>query len=84
MSVKLEIPDSVVASIRLPENRIADELLDVLAVALYAEGLLSFGKARELAGMGKYEFGMLLGRRGIARHYGPDELEDDLFVISSV
>ncbi|MBU4224990.1 MAG: UPF0175 family protein, partial [Chloroflexi bacterium] len=39
---------------------------------------LSFGKARELAGMGKYEFGRLLGERGIPRHYGREELEDDL------
>lgn len=77
MSVKLEIPDFVAASIRLPESTIADELLDVLAVALYAEGLLSCGKARELAGMGKYEFGRLLGKRDIARHYGFEELEDD-------
>jgi predicted HTH domain antitoxin len=56
----------------------AQELLKELAVALYAHGLLSFGKARELAGMGKYEFGRLLGERGAPRHYGREELEDDL------
>jgi predicted HTH domain antitoxin len=54
------------------------ELLVELAVALAAQGLVSVGKARELAGMGKYEFGRLLGERGIPRHYGREELEDDL------
>jgi predicted HTH domain antitoxin len=28
--------------------------------------------------MGKHEFGRLLGERGIVRHYGREELEDDL------
>ena len=78
MSVQLQIPDTVVQAIRLPEERIVRELLVELAIALYVQGLLSFGKARELAGLGKYEFGRLLGERGIPRHYGREELEDDL------
>jgi predicted HTH domain antitoxin len=40
--------------------------------------MLSFGKARELAQMGKYEFGILLGQREIPRHYEAEELDDDL------
>ncbi|MCD6290837.1 MAG: UPF0175 family protein [Anaerolineae bacterium] len=78
MSVQLQIPDTVVQAIRLPEERIAQTLLVELAITLYAQGLLSFGKARELAGMGKYEFSRLLGERGIVRHYSREELEDDL------
>ncbi len=78
MSVQLQIPDTIVQAIRLPEERIAQELLVELAIALYAQGFLSFGKARELAGMGKHEFGRLLGERGVPRHYGREELEDDL------
>jgi len=78
MGLQLHIPDSVIQSIRLPEERIPEELLKELAIALYAHGLVSFGKARELTGLGKYEFGRLLGERGVLRHYGPEELEDDL------
>lgn len=78
MDVELHIPDSVAQAIRLPETRMQEELLVELAIALYAQGILSFGKARELAGMGKYEFSQLLGRRQIPRHYGREELEDDL------
>lgn len=78
MSLQLHIPDSIAQSIRLPEERMAEELLKELAIALYAHGLLSFGLARELADMGKYEFGKLLGERGVPRHYGREELEDDL------
>jgi len=78
MDVQLHIPESVVQAMRLPEERISQELLLELAIALYRQGILSFGKARELAGMGKYEFGHLLGDRGVLRHYGREELEDDL------
>jgi predicted HTH domain antitoxin len=78
MDLQLYIPDSVVQAIRLPEERISQELLVELAIALYRQGILSFGKARELADMGKYEFGQLLGKRGVLRHYGQEELEDDL------
>ncbi len=78
MSLQLHISDSVTQAIRLPEKRMKEDLLIELAVALYAQEILSFGKARELAGMSKYEFGQLLGRRGIARHYGWEELEDDV------
>lgn len=78
MSVQLQIPDAIVQAIRLPEERMVQELLVELAVGLYAQGFLSFGKARALAGIEKYEFGRLLGERSILRHYGREEMEDDL------
>ncbi len=81
--MQLSIPDSILEAIRLPEKRRKKELLTELAIALYAQDLLSFGKARELAEMGKYEFGKLLSERGINRHYGAEELEDDLTYVGS-
>ncbi len=83
MGLKLEIPDSVIQAIRLPEKRMQGDLLIELAVSLYAQGILSLGKARELAGMSKYDFGQLLGRREISRHYGKEELEDDISYANS-
>ena len=78
MTLQLEIPDSVARAMRLPATNQSKQLLVELAVALYSQGILSFGKARELAGMGKAEFGILLGERNVARHYGEEELKDDL------
>ena len=78
MTIQLEIPDDVTQAIRLPEGRIKRELLVELALALYSQGFLSFGKARELADMSKYEFGLLMGKRDIFRHYGPEELKEDI------
>ena len=76
--MQISIPDSVLQSIRLPEKRLEGELLKELALSLYQQELLSFGKARELANMGNYEFSQLLGERNINRHYTQEELEEDL------
>jgi predicted HTH domain antitoxin len=76
--MQLSIPESIIQSIRLPENRIEAELLKELALALYAQELLSFGKARELANLDHRQFSQLLGERNIARHYSETELAEDL------
>ncbi|MDG6996873.1 MAG: UPF0175 family protein [Nitrososphaerota archaeon] len=83
MEAKLIIPDSVLQAIRLPEKRIQSELLKELAISLYDQGILSFGKARELAQLGKYEFGKLLGEREVSRHYGEEDLDDDMIYARS-
>ena len=78
MSITLRIPDSVARSLRLPEGEAEQRLRTELALALYAQAILSFGKASELAGLSRYHFSDLVGRRGIPRHYGEDELAEDL------
>ena len=78
MSLQLQIPDTVVQAIRLPETQLSQGVLLELAIALYARGLLSYGKARELAGQSKYQFGLLLGERGVLRHYTSEEWQEDL------
>ena len=78
MSLQLDIPDSITQALRLPRPEQQQRLTTELALSLYAQGILSFGKAREMARLDKYEFGVLLGQRGIARHYEPDDLQDDV------
>lgn len=78
MSLHLEIPESVASSLKLPTPEPEPRLLRELAVALYAESILSFGKACELAGSSRYTFGELIASRGILRHYTDDDLMLDL------
>lgn len=78
MSILLEIPDSVARAIRLPPVEQPQQLIQELAVMLYTQEILSFGKARELAGLSKTQFGVLLGRRNVPRHYRLEDLADDL------
>jgi predicted HTH domain antitoxin len=50
------------------------EVRKELALALYARGILGFGKARELCGLTKWQFEELLGRRKVIRPYDEDDL----------
>ena len=78
MSLTLDIPDDVAQALRFPPTEVQAELRKELAVALYARGALGFGKARELTGLTKGEFSEVLGQRGVARHYGEQDLAADL------
>ena len=78
MSVNLNIPESIAGSMRLPEAEMEPRLREKLAIALYAQGILSFGKAAELAGIARTEFAAAIGQRGIPRHYSESELKQDL------
>lgn len=78
MRIQLEIPDSVSQALRLPQAEQSLRLKTEPALSLYAQGILSFGKARELSGLGKLEFGVMLGRRNIPRQYEASDLQDDL------
>jgi len=73
-TVSIEIPGEVMHAARMTP----EELKRELAIHLFQEGKLSFGKARELAGLTVWEFQNLLGSRNILIHYGVEEYEDDL------
>ena len=49
-----------------------------LALHLYAQGRLSIGKARELAGMALWEFRQLLASRRISPHHDSMDLDEDV------
>lgn len=72
-TVPFEIPKEVLHATRMTE----DELRGELALHLFDAGKLSYGKARELAGMSVWDFQQLLGHRGIAVHYDVEAYERD-------
>jgi predicted HTH domain antitoxin len=74
----LDIPESVASSLRLPIPEVEPRLKSELAVALYAQGILPFGKACELAGASRYAFADLIASRNIPKHYTEDDLTLDL------
>lgn len=76
--VIIEIPDKILRSVKIPPGEINERVKQELAIRLYEQGILTFGKARELAGMNKWDFHNLLGKKGIIRKYDMEELERDL------
>ena len=74
----IDVPPNVYDALNVPEEQRDEVLRRELAISLYREGILSAGKARELAELSRREFHQLLGERGIDRHYTAEELVEDL------
>ena len=70
----LEVPQDILDSARLTTSELKAEI----AVYLYAQGRLSIGKARELAGMTLWEFRQLLASHHIPPHYDEVDLDEDV------
>jgi len=78
MSVRLELNDEIRDALRIPLEEQEGRLRRELALRLYEKGLLSLGKARQMAGMEKWDFLFLLAQEGICRQYDKNELDRDL------
>ena len=78
MVLSIEVPDELLRAMRVPTEEAPSRLKRELAVRLYAKGLLSFGNARRLSGMTRWEFHELVGQEGVRRRYDVEELGKDL------
>jgi len=78
MPLQLEFNDEIQDALRIPLDEQEGRLRRELALRLYEKGLLSLGKARQLAGMEKWNFLLLLAQEGISRQYDKKELDRDL------
>lgn len=76
--VTIELSEDLMDAVRLPPQEVPARLRRELALRLYEKMLLTFGKARELAGMTRWAFHELLGEEGIPRRYDVQEFEEDL------
>ena len=76
--LRIEIPEDVLSSLKIPKKDINKILKLDLAMALYQRGVISLGKARKLADLNKWEFIQELEKRKIERHYTEKELEEDI------
>ncbi len=73
-TISIEIPREVAHAARMTPQELKREL----AIYLYQQGRLSFGKAREMAGMTVWAFQQLLASREISIHYDVEDYEEDL------
>lgn len=78
--IPIEIPREVLHATRMTPKELRREL----ALYLFQQGKLSFGKARELAGMTAWDFQHELGNRGIPVHYDLEDYEEDLATLKEL
>jgi len=76
-----EVPEDVLLSLRSHGFSKEDLLVEsrfLLALKFFREGMLSLGKAAKLAGLSRWDFIELLGKRGISViDYSIEELEEE-------
>ena len=80
VSAQIEISQDILHATRMT----AAELRLELALTLFQQGKLSFGKARQMAEMDVWTFQQLLGSRKISPHYDIAEYEEDLSTLDEL
>ena len=78
--ISIEIPREVIHATRMTP----EELRRELAIHLFQQGKLSFGKAREMAEMTVWAFQQLLGSREIPVHCDIVDYEEDLATLKDL
>jgi predicted HTH domain antitoxin len=79
-TLSIEIPAEIAHAVKMS----SDDLRRELAIHLFSIHKLSFGKAREMAGMTVCAFQQLLGSREISPHYDIADYEEDLATLSKL
>jgi predicted HTH domain antitoxin len=82
--LSIQVSQELQQAVRLPPEEVPARLERELAVRLYDRGLLTFGQARQLAGMTRWDFRDLLGEEGVLRRYDVEELEEDLQTLETL
>ncbi|MGB5495353.1 MAG: UPF0175 family protein [Sedimenticolaceae bacterium] len=78
-TISFEFEPSAFGALRLAPNEFAREMRTAAAVQWYAQGVVSQGKAAELAGLTRADFLDELHRRRVpACQVTPDELADEI------
>jgi predicted HTH domain antitoxin len=77
IKVELEIPEDILLSAKIPKERLSEEIKKLFAFELYREGLISLGKACELAEITKWEFFEMNKRAKIPLHITEEDWERD-------
>ena len=84
VTVHMELPRDVLLAADISTVSASLEITRFLAIHMFKERLISFGKATELAGMDKLAFMELLGSKGIPLNYDVDDYEEDLNTLRSL
>jgi len=70
--------------LRVDTDEVPDVVRVYLAVELYREGLVSLGKAAEIAGISKWEMMEVLASKGVPLNYTRKDLEEDIEILESL
>ena len=74
----LSLPKEIESLLDKPVDR---NVTMMIMLQLYRDGKISFGKAKELTGLGTWEMFNLLAKNDLYLDYSADDLEQDLITL---
>ena len=84
VTVIMELPKDVLLAADIPMINASAGIKKHLAVYMFKERILSFGKAAELSGLDKLALMELAGSKGISLNYDVDDYHEDLRTIQEL
>ncbi|WP_297509273.1 UPF0175 family protein [Thermococcus sp.] len=76
--VTVTVPSDLARILKVDRDEVPKVVRLYLAIELYREGLVSLGKAAEIAGLSKWEMMEVLASKGIPLNYTRRDLEEDI------
>ena len=84
VTVTMDFPKDILLAADIAVTNAHTDIKKHLALYLFKERVLSFGKATELSGMDKLDFMELAGSKGISFNYDTSDYQEDLFSIKDL
>ena len=82
--ISIDVPKDLIHALKVRERELPKVLREIIAVNLYKEGLISLGKASEIAGVSRWEMFDILAAKKIPLQYYPEDLEEDIETLKKV
>ena len=83
-TVSVDFPRDLLNIFKVREKDISKVVRETLSSELYREGLISIGKAAEIAGVSVWEMYDVLAKKKISLQYYPEDLDDDVETLEKV
>lgn len=83
-TVSVDLPKELLHIMKVRKLDFTRAIRESLAVELYREGLISLGKASEIAMVSKWEMFEILAAKKVPLQYYPEDLKQDIETLKSV
>jgi len=78
VTIIMDFPRDILLAANISEANAPADIKKLLALLLFKERILSFGKAAELSGLDKLSFIEYAGRHRVSLNYDADDFQDDV------
>ena len=83
-TISVDLPGDLINIFKIRERDFPSVVRETLSIELYREGLISIGKAAEIAGVSIWEMQEILTKRKVPINYYPEDLEKDIRTLKKV